>query len=115
MMNDECELAGVPKPEFEMSGGYFKATFQRNDYVADASAGEQQGSSRTQVGPKWDPSRPPAESKFFTYSRISHHNAYRILHNFAAYGYMQEEKPQKIQRKSHTPGFAKWNDREEIS
>ena len=39
LMNDECELAGVPKPEFEMSGGCFKATFLRNDYVEDATKG----------------------------------------------------------------------------
>ncbi len=38
LMNEECELAGVPKPEFEVSGGCFKATFQRNDYVAEAAA-----------------------------------------------------------------------------
>lgn len=38
-MNDECELAGVPKPKFEMTGGCFKATFQRNDYVEDAAKG----------------------------------------------------------------------------
>lgn len=38
-MNDECALAGVPKPEFEISGGCFKATFQRNDYVAIAAVG----------------------------------------------------------------------------
>ena len=57
LMNDECAQAGVPKPEFNISGGCFKATFYRNDYAADASAGGQQDSSRTQVGPKWDPSR----------------------------------------------------------
>lgn len=57
LMNDECTLAGVPRPEFEMSGGCFKATFRRNDYVADVSVGGQQDSSRTQVGPKWDSSR----------------------------------------------------------
>ncbi|MCI6166311.1 MAG: winged helix-turn-helix transcriptional regulator [Alistipes sp.] len=39
LMNDECELAGVPKPKFEMTGGCFKATFQRNDYVEDAAKG----------------------------------------------------------------------------
>lgn len=39
LMNDECALADVPKPEFEVSGGCFKATFQRNDYVGDATKG----------------------------------------------------------------------------
>ena len=39
LMNDECALAGVPKPEFNISGGCFKATFQRNDYVEDAARG----------------------------------------------------------------------------
>ena len=39
LMNDECTLAGVPKPEFEISGGCFKATFYRNDYVEDAAKG----------------------------------------------------------------------------
>lgn len=39
LMNDECVLAGVPKPEFDVSGGCFKATFQRNDYVGDATKG----------------------------------------------------------------------------
>ncbi len=51
-MNDECALADVPKPEFEVSRGCFKATFERNDYVADASVGEQQDLSGTQAGPK---------------------------------------------------------------
>ena len=37
LMNEECDLAGVPRPEFEVSGGCFKATFKRNDYVADAA------------------------------------------------------------------------------
>ncbi len=56
LMNEECELAGVPKPEFEVSGGCFKATFKRNDYVA--AAGESgQDSSRAQVEPHLDPSR----------------------------------------------------------
>ena len=39
LMNNECNLAGVPKPEFEVSGGVFKATFVRNDYVADTVVG----------------------------------------------------------------------------
>ena len=39
LMNDECALAGVPKPEFNISGGCFKATFYRNDYVEDAAKG----------------------------------------------------------------------------
>ena len=56
LMNDECTLAGVPRPEFEMSGGCFKATFRRHDYVADVSVGGQQDSSRTQVGAKHTPS-----------------------------------------------------------
>lgn len=63
LMNDECTLAGVPRPEFEMSGGCFKATFRRNDYVADVSVGGQQDSSRTQVGPKWDSSRTQVGAK----------------------------------------------------
>lgn len=57
LMNDECALAGVPNPEFEVSGGCFKATFQRSDYVTDATEMGQQDPSRTQVGPKQDPSR----------------------------------------------------------
>ena len=57
LMNNECELAGVPKPEFEVSGGVFKATFQRNDYVAEAVTGKSgQDSSRAQVEPKLGPS-----------------------------------------------------------
>lgn len=56
-MNEECALAGVPKPEFEVSGGCFKATFQRSDYVTDATIMGQQDSSRTPVGSKQDPSR----------------------------------------------------------
>lgn len=63
LMNDECTLAGVPRPEFEMSGGCFKATFRRHDYVADVSVGGQQDSSRTQVGPKWDSSRTQVGAK----------------------------------------------------
>lgn len=63
LMNDECAQAGVPKPEFEMSGGSFKATFRRNDYVGDASVGGQQDLSRTQVGSKWDPSKTQVEPK----------------------------------------------------
>lgn len=63
LMNDECTLAGVPRPEFEMSGGCFKATFRRNDYVADVSVGGQQDSSRAQVGPKWDSSRTQVGAK----------------------------------------------------
>ncbi len=39
LMNDECAQAGVPKPEFEMSGGCFKVTFMRNDYVEDTAKG----------------------------------------------------------------------------
>ncbi len=39
LMNDECALAGVPKPEFEVSGGCFKVTFPRNDYLGDIGAG----------------------------------------------------------------------------
>ncbi len=39
LMNDECALADVPKPEFEMSGGCFKVTFRRTDYVVDAVRG----------------------------------------------------------------------------
>ena len=58
LMNNECELAGVPKPEFEVSGGVFKAMFQRNDYVAETAARESgQDSSRTRLGPNLDPSR----------------------------------------------------------
>ena len=39
LMNDECALADVPKPEFEMSGGCSKVTFRRTDYVVDAVRG----------------------------------------------------------------------------
>lgn len=52
LMNDECALADVPKPEFDVSGGCFKATFQRSDYVTDATEMGQQNPSRAQVGPK---------------------------------------------------------------
>lgn len=38
LMNDECALAYVPKPEFEVSGGCFKATFVRNDYIWNVAA-----------------------------------------------------------------------------
>lgn len=52
LMNDECVLAGVPKPEFDVSGGCFKATFQRSDYATDATEMGQQDPGRIQVGPK---------------------------------------------------------------
>jgi len=38
LMNDECALADVPKPEFEVSRGCFKATFERNDYIWNVAA-----------------------------------------------------------------------------
>ena len=52
LMNDECVLAGVPKPEFDVSGGCFRATFQRSDYATDATEMGQQDPGRIQVGPK---------------------------------------------------------------
>lgn len=56
LMNEECNLAAVFKLKFEVSGGCFKAIFQRNDYVSDASVAGQQDSGRIQVAPKQKPS-----------------------------------------------------------
>lgn len=56
LMNEECDLAAVLKLKFEVSGGCFKAIFQRNDYVSDASVAGQQDSGRIQVAPKQKPS-----------------------------------------------------------
>ena len=48
LMNDECAITCVPKPEFEVSGGWFKASFVRDDYTGDVATevndmGEREG------------------------------------------------------------------------
>ncbi len=63
LMNDECALAYVPKPEFEVSGGCFKATFVRNDYIWNVAAevndwGEREVNKLTETEKKYSTSFP---------------------------------------------------------